>query len=182
MADGEWSSRRGPVKDESSEKTKHSEVKGKDIATQNHDKPLVRRERMKASEARNPEKINGQNLMKTKENSNKDNPWSQSSDRKEGISFAEMLKRNYPSIEKPVLTPDSSRSKLATGSRPKRLNNDRYGGGGAFKIFDLNQWNQIITICNIHVTSCFIKSFLSRSAQFAKSKLVVYRKSKLFFF
>ena len=129
MADGGWSSRRGPVKDESSEKTKHREVKGKDIATQNHDKPLVRRERMKASEARNPEKINGQNLMKTKENSNKDNPWSQSSDRKEGISFAEMLKRNYPSIEKPVLTPDSSRSKLATGSRPKRLNNDRYGGG-----------------------------------------------------
>ena len=130
MADGGWSSRRGPEKDESSEKTKHKEVKRKDIATQNHDKPLVRKERMKASESRNSEKINGQNLMKTKENSNKANSWSQSSDRKEGISFAEMLKRNYPSIEKPVLTPDSSRSKLATGSRPKRLNNDRYGRGG----------------------------------------------------
>ena len=129
MADRGWSSKRGQVKDESNEKAKHREVIGKDIVTHPRDK----KERTQASEARNPEKRKGQNLMKTKESSNKDNPWSQSSDRKEGISFAEMLKRNYPSIEKPVLTPDSSRSKQVTGSRPKRLNNDRYGRGGGIQ-------------------------------------------------
>ena len=74
--------------------------------------------------------INKQNVAKnveSKTTSPRGSAWSRSSERKDGISFAEMLKKNYPVIEKPVssLPREHLKSKLVSGSRPKRLITDR---------------------------------------------------------
>ena len=73
---------------------------------------------------------NKQNVAKnveSKTTSPRGSAWSRSSERKDGISFAEMLKKNYPVIEKPVssLPREHLKSKLVSGSRPKRLITDR---------------------------------------------------------